>query len=143
MTGLDLHEGDLRWQALVEGGPGSYTGEAVNPRHLSLLERALGYGKPYVAASYGEGAAAAAAAPGGMTAFGKGAAEVGDLAAAGGGNGVKEEACEGGEGVSGRCSIKSGRCSNSNSSRRSSERREGVKVEEGGRSGEGAAQGQG
>lgn len=125
VTGLDLHEGDLRWQALLEGRPGGYTGEAANPRHLSLLERALGYGKPYVAVPYRENAVVVAAASGVVAAYGKGAAEVGDVTAAGGGNGVRGQACEDEEGMSGRCS--------NNNSSINSERRAGVSGEEEGR----------
>ena len=47
LTGLDLREGDKRWLAFLDGKPESYTGEAVNPKHLSIFERMLGYGKSY------------------------------------------------------------------------------------------------
>ena len=47
LTGLDLREGDKRWLAIIDGKMESYVGEAVNPKHLSLLERILGYGKYY------------------------------------------------------------------------------------------------
>ncbi|KAG2491417.1 hypothetical protein HYH03_010206 [Edaphochlamys debaryana] len=47
-TGLDLHEGDKRWMAILEGHHDAYAGPAVSPKHLSLLERyVLGYGKNY------------------------------------------------------------------------------------------------
>ena len=49
LTGLDLKEGDKRWLAIVAGETDAYDGEAVNPRHLSLLERLMGYGRGYVA----------------------------------------------------------------------------------------------
>lgn len=47
LTGLDLREGDKRWLAILDGAHDSYTGEAVNPKHLSWYERMLGYGKLY------------------------------------------------------------------------------------------------
>lgn len=47
LTGLDLREGDKRWLAIIDGKHDAYHGEAVNPKHLSLLERMLGYGKLY------------------------------------------------------------------------------------------------
>jgi len=47
ITGLDLREGDKRWLAILDGKHDAYTGEAVNPRHLSLVEKLLGYGKRY------------------------------------------------------------------------------------------------
>ena len=50
LTGLDLREGDKRWLAIIDGKMDVYTGEAVNPKHLSLMERILGYGKYYKAA---------------------------------------------------------------------------------------------
>ena len=39
--------GDRRWLMTVEGTGADYSGEAVNPRYLSLFEIALGYGKRY------------------------------------------------------------------------------------------------
>lgn len=48
VTGLDLREGDRRWLAILDGHHDAYTGEAVNPRYLSLFERLLGYGRRYV-----------------------------------------------------------------------------------------------
>ena len=47
VTGLDLRDGDKRWLAILDGKHASYTGEAVNPKYLSLVERLLGYGKRY------------------------------------------------------------------------------------------------
>ena len=47
LTGLDLREGDKRWLAILDGKPNAYVGEAVNPKHLSLFERMIGYGKLY------------------------------------------------------------------------------------------------
>ena len=47
ITGLDLREGDKRWLAILDGKHAQYSGEAVNPKHLSLFERLLGYGKLY------------------------------------------------------------------------------------------------
>jgi len=47
LTGLDLREGDKRWLAVLDGKHSAYTGPAVNPKHLSLFERFLGYGKLY------------------------------------------------------------------------------------------------
>lgn len=47
ITGLDLHEGDVRWLAILDGKHGSYHGPAVNPKHLSIVERMIGYGKQY------------------------------------------------------------------------------------------------
>ncbi len=47
ITSLDLREGDTRWQSIQEGSSEGYTGEAVNPRHLSYVERWLGYGEAY------------------------------------------------------------------------------------------------
>ena len=47
ITGLDLREGDKRWLAILDGNHDGYSGEAVNPKHLSLFERMLGYGKLY------------------------------------------------------------------------------------------------
>lgn len=41
LTGLDLKEGDHRWLALVEGDVTGYRGPAINPKHLSLVERVL------------------------------------------------------------------------------------------------------
>lgn len=49
LTGLDLREGDKRWLAMVENV--EYTGDAINPKHLSILERVMGYGKGYVPSS--------------------------------------------------------------------------------------------
>ncbi|KXZ43854.1 hypothetical protein GPECTOR_79g133 [Gonium pectorale] len=46
-TGLDLREGDRRWLAILDGHHDLYHGPAVHPRHLSLLERLMGYGKLY------------------------------------------------------------------------------------------------
>jgi len=46
-TGLDLREGDKRWLAILDGKHDSYSGEAVNPKHLSIWERMVGYGKLY------------------------------------------------------------------------------------------------
>ena len=51
LTGLDLREGDKRWLAIIDDKMDTYSGEAVNPKHLSLVERMLGYGKYYKAAS--------------------------------------------------------------------------------------------
>jgi hypothetical protein len=45
ILGLDLREGDVRWQALYRGD--TYNGEAVNPDVLSLYERMIGVGKDY------------------------------------------------------------------------------------------------
>jgi hypothetical protein len=48
LTGLDLKEGDTRWLAILNGDHGAYDGEAVNPRHLSFVERYIfRYGKAY------------------------------------------------------------------------------------------------
>lgn len=49
LTGLDLREGDKRWLAILDGRGDTYTGEAVNPKHLSMLENFMGYGKTYQA----------------------------------------------------------------------------------------------
>ncbi|KAG2495268.1 hypothetical protein HYH03_006541 [Edaphochlamys debaryana] len=46
-TGLDLREGDRRWLAILDGRHEEYTGQAIHPRHLSLLERLMGYGRNY------------------------------------------------------------------------------------------------
>jgi hypothetical protein len=45
ILGVDLREGDRRWEALYNGT--EYTGEAVNPKALSLWERWIGVGKKY------------------------------------------------------------------------------------------------
>jgi hypothetical protein len=45
ILGLDLREGDVRWEALYNDDP--YYGEAINPQMLSLYERMIGYGKQY------------------------------------------------------------------------------------------------
>jgi hypothetical protein len=45
ILGVDLREGDRRWEALFNNG--EYTGEAVNPKALSLWERWTGIGKKY------------------------------------------------------------------------------------------------
>ena len=47
LTGLDLREGDKRWLAILEGVDHEYDGPAVAPKHLSLLEKLIGYGKTY------------------------------------------------------------------------------------------------
>jgi len=47
ITGLDLREGDKRWLAVLDGKHSAYTGPAVDPKHLSLFERMLGYGRQY------------------------------------------------------------------------------------------------
>ncbi|GAQ81563.1 phosphate transporter [Klebsormidium nitens] len=47
LTGLDLREADARWFMLVDGRSSEYVGEAIKPRHLSLWERIVGYGKVY------------------------------------------------------------------------------------------------
>ena len=41
--------GDRRWLMVVEDQGADYSGEAVNPRFLSLFEIALGYGRRYQA----------------------------------------------------------------------------------------------
>ena len=41
--------GDRRWLMIVEDQGGDYSGEAVNPRFLSLFENALGYGRRHQA----------------------------------------------------------------------------------------------
>jgi MFS family permease len=53
LTGLDLREGDKRWLAILDNRP--YTGEAVNPSHLSLFERLIGYGRAYNSSASGDG----------------------------------------------------------------------------------------
>ncbi len=58
LTGLDLREGDKRWLAILEGVEHEYDGQAVAPKHLSLLERMLGYGKLYNPNKGAKGAAA-------------------------------------------------------------------------------------
>ncbi len=45
ILGVDLREGDRRWEALFNNG--EYTGEAVNPKALSMWERWTGLGKKY------------------------------------------------------------------------------------------------
>jgi hypothetical protein len=45
LTGLDLKEGDKRWLAIIAGEADAYDGEAINPKHLSLIERLLGVGE--------------------------------------------------------------------------------------------------
>lgn len=47
LTGLDLREADARWFMLVDGRGGEYVGDAIKPRHLSLWEWFVGYGKIY------------------------------------------------------------------------------------------------
>ena len=53
ITGLDLREGDSRWLAILDGKHNAYTGDAVNPKHLSLVEKLFGYGKLYKASGAG------------------------------------------------------------------------------------------
>ncbi|KAG2451250.1 hypothetical protein HYH02_003857 [Chlamydomonas schloesseri] len=53
VTGLDLREGDKRWLAILDGHHHLYHGDAIKPRHLSLIERLLGYGKNYQASDAG------------------------------------------------------------------------------------------
>ncbi len=48
LVGLDLREGDRRWLAIISGHHDAYTGEAVNPRYLSVFERSvLRHGRNY------------------------------------------------------------------------------------------------
>jgi hypothetical protein len=50
-TGLDMAEADRFYLYLTSGEAERYTGEAVNPRHFSPVERWCGHGKHYDAAA--------------------------------------------------------------------------------------------
>ena len=56
VTSMDLSETDAFYHAAIRGDETSYTGEAVNPKNLSLWENLTGRGKPYVARPKGTGA---------------------------------------------------------------------------------------
>lgn len=42
ITALRLQAGDERWSKVLQGHSAIYTGEAVNPKYLSIIERLLG-----------------------------------------------------------------------------------------------------